>query len=243
MLKRCIQAEWLKLRHSRMWLILVVLPVFSVLIGCANYYFNQAVLQNGWYSLWTQVSLFYGQFFLPVLIAICSAYVCRLEHMNRNWNAVMTAPVSVASIFASKLVIVGLLLLFVQLFFIALYFGAGKLFGLQQPFPLETVGWIIRGWFASLAIGAIQLRLSMQIRSFAIPIGISVCAVFIGLGMYVMKLGLYFPYSLLTIGMGVISQESLSASDRIRFWTMCILFIVIVAGMTIRRLKKVDVTA
>ncbi|AJS58188.1 ABC transporter permease [Paenibacillus sp. IHBB 10380] len=243
MLKRCIQAEWLKLRHSRMWLILLVLPVFSVLIGCANYYFNQAALQNGWYSLWTQVSLFYGEFFLPVLIAICSAYVCRLEHMNKNWNSVMTAPVSVAHIFISKLVIVGALILIVQFFFITLYFCAGKLFGLPLQFPVETFGWIIRGWFASITIGAIQLWLSMQIRSFAIPIGISVCAVFIGLGMYVMNLGMFFPYSLLTIGMGVISQESLTNSDIIQFLAMNIIFIVIISVLTIRRLKKVDVMA
>lgn len=63
-MKRNISAEWLKLRRSRIALVLAVLPVISLLIGCANYYFNPDVLKNGWYSLWTQVSLFYSEFFL-----------------------------------------------------------------------------------------------------------------------------------------------------------------------------------
>ncbi|OUQ85690.1 hypothetical protein B5G50_25620 [Brevibacillus brevis] len=99
MLIRCLGAEWVKLRRSRIWLVLLVLPVFSTLIGFANYWMNQAILQNGWYSLWTQVSLFYGEFFLPILIAICCSFACRLEHVNRNWNVILTAPVSTPTIF------------------------------------------------------------------------------------------------------------------------------------------------
>ncbi|GAA0398348.1 ABC transporter permease [Paenibacillus motobuensis] len=243
MLIRCIRAEQLKLRHSRMWLILVALPVLAVLIGCANFYLNQSALQNEWYSLWTQVSLFYGEFFLPVLIAICCAYVCRLEHLNKNWNMVMSAPSSAAHIFISKLVIISILILTVQLLFLALYGTAGILLGLGQHFPPETLGWITRGWVAATMIGAIQLLLSMRIRSFAVPIGISVCAVFIGLGMYVMKIGLYFPYSLLTIGMGVLSQESLTAADTLQFFLMNSLFILLTSAIAIRWLKNSDVAA
>lgn len=61
-MERSISAEWLKLRHTRIGLVLAVLPILSLLTGGANYYFNQGVLQNGWYSLWTQVSLFMVSF-------------------------------------------------------------------------------------------------------------------------------------------------------------------------------------
>lgn len=193
---RSISAECLKLRHSRLGLILMALPALSLLIGCANFYFNQSVLQYGWHSLWTQVALFYGAFFLPVLIAICCAYVCRLEYMNRDWNAVLTAPVAITSVIVAKLVVVGLLIFIVQLLFLALFFGAGHLLGISSAFPAETWGWIFRGWVASLSIAAIQLGLSLRIHSFAAPIGICLCAVFLGLGLYVAKLGMFFPYSL-----------------------------------------------
>lgn len=241
MLQRMILAEWMKLRHSRMLLVLLVLPTISILIGCTNFYFNQGILQQEWYSLWTQVSLFYGEFFLPVFIAICCAYVCRLEHMNRNWNVLMTAPISVSSIFIAKLTIVSMLIIFVQTFFFILYYCAGNLFGFSLLFPVETFGWIFRGWVASITISAIQLFLSLRIRSFAAPIGLSLCGVFIGLGMYVAKIGMFFPYSLLTIGMGVLSQESLTATENILFIFMNAFFIILFSTICIGKLKKADV--
>lgn len=242
-MERSISAEWLKLRHTRIGLVLAVLPILSLLTGCANYYFNQGVLQNGWYSLWTQVSLFYGEFFLPILIAICCAYVCRLENLNRNWHMVMTSPVSAASVFIAKLFVVSILILFAQALFMGLYLIAGILFSLPGPFPIETLGWIIRGWYASLSIIAFQLCLSLRIRSFATPIGISLLAVFIGLGMYIAKLGLLFPFSLLTIGMSVLSQDKLTGLQNIQFWAMNMAFVVIFASIFIHRLKNKDIVS
>lgn len=243
MLIRCIQAEWMKMRHSYLWPILIALPVFSTLLGCANYYMNRAALTNGWYSLWTQVSLFYGEFFLPVLIAICCAYVCRLEHLNKNWNMVMTAPVSAASIFIAKLTIVGTLILLLQILFTVLYLAAGYVLSMPLTVPEETVGWVFRGWIAAITISSIQLALSLRIKSFALPIGISVCAVFIGIGLYVGNIGMIFPYSLLTIGMGVLSQEKLTSIQTIQFFVMNLIFLVLVSALSIRRLKRSDVKA
>lgn len=242
-MKRSVSAEWLKLRHSRIGLVLAVLPIISLLIGCANYYFNQGTLQNGWYSLWTQVSLFYGEFFLPILIAICCAYVCRLENINRNWNMVITSPVSVASVFIAKLFVVSILILFSQTLFMGLYWIAGILFSLPGAFPVEILGWILRGWYASLSIIAFQLCLSLRIRSFATPIGISLCAIFIGLGMYIGKLGLFFPFSLLTIGMSVLSQDKLVVLQNILFWSMNMAFVIIFASIFIHQLKNKDIVS
>lgn len=242
-MKRSISAEWLKLKKSRIIFVLAVLPIISSLIGCANYYFNQEVLQNGWYSLWTQVSLFYGEFFLPILIAVCCSYICRLEHLNRNWNMIMTSPVSVASVFFAKLIVVSLLILFAQALFIGFYWFAGTLFSIAGPFPVETIGWTLRGWYASMSISALQLGLSLRIRSFATPIGISLCAVFIGLGMYISKLGLFFPFSLLTIGMSVLSQDKLNDMQITMFWLINMIFIIIFSSLSIRRLKNKDIVS
>ncbi len=243
MLKRSIAAEGLKLRHSRIWLILFVLPSLSILIGCANYYLNQGVLHQEWYSLWTQVSLFYGEFFLPILIAICCSYLCRLEHQNHNWNSLMAAPISPAHVFLAKLAVLGILLFFVQIFFLLLYYGAGKLLQLSSPFPLETLGWIFKGWLACITIASIQLGLSLRIRSFATPIGICLCAVFMGLGMYLLKLGMFFPYSLLTIGMGILQQKCIMGSENLLFIIMNLLFTILFSFISIYRLKNTDITA
>lgn len=240
---RSISAEWLKLRHSRIGLVLAILPVFSLLIGCFNFYFNQAALQNGWYSLWTQVSLFYGEFFLPILIAICCAFVCRLEHANRNWNMVLASPMPITSLFVAKLFTVSLLILAAQAFFMFMYWTAGRLFSFPDAFPMETVVWSLRGWFASISIAALQLGLSIRIRSFATPIGISLCAVFLGLGLYVLNFGMLFPHSLLTIGMGVLSQKGLTPAENLFFMFMNSAFILLFGAWSIRRLKYKDISS
>lgn len=242
-MKRTISAEWLKLRHSRISLVLAVLPMISLLIGCANFYLNQSVLQNGWYSLWTQVSLFYGEFFLPILIAICCSYVCRLEHLNQNWNMILASPVSVVSLFLAKWGMVGILILFAQALFMGLYWMAGTIFALPGPFPIETIGWAMRGWVASLTLSALQLGLSLRIRSFAIPIGISLCGVLIGLGLYVSDLGLFFPFSLLTIGMSVLSQDQLTSMQSILFWGVSMTYMMIFVLWNVRWLKHKDVSS
>lgn len=242
-MKRTIAAEWLKYRHSRIGIVLAALPFISLLIGCANYWLNQEVLQNGWYSLWTQVSLFYGEFFLPILIAICCSYSCRLEHLNRNWNMLLSSPVPIAGLLLAKWIVVSLLILFAQALFLGLYWLAGTLFALPGPIPAETIGWMVRGWYASLSIIALQMVFSLRTRSFAAPIGISLCAVFVGLGMYVAKLGLLFPYSLLTIGMGVLSQDKLPAGQHLLFWTMNLVFVILFASLSIRRLKRKDIAS
>ncbi len=244
MLRRSLAAEWLKLRHSRLWMILIILPLISVFIGSANYYLNQGVLTKEWYSLWSQVGLFYGEFFFPILIAICCAYLWRLEHMNHNWNMIMTAPVTVASIFLSKLIIIGLLIGVVQGILFLLYYAAGHLLGLPRELPEELFGWLFRGWIAGLTIGTLQLALSMRLRSFAVPVGMGLCATFLGLAMYVMDLGLFFPHSLLTIGMGVLNQSGLSSyREHVLFLLVNLFYMIIISLLAIRWLSKKDVVA
>lgn len=234
---RSIAAEWPKLRRSRMGLVLVSLPVVSLMIGCANFVMNREALEGGWYSLWTQVSLFYGEFFLPILIAICCAFVCRLEHTNRNWNLLLAAPVSVTSLFIAKLVIVGVLIAGAQTLFLLMYWAAGQMLSMTGDFPRDIIMWTFRGWVASLSIAALQLGLSIRIRSFATPIGISLCAVFAGLGLYVLKLGLLFPHSLLTIGMGVLTQRGLTPMENLLFFLMSAGYLVLLSAWSIRRMK------
>ncbi|MGD8190672.1 ABC transporter permease [Brevibacillus ginsengisoli] len=243
MLKQCILAEWEKMRHSHLWMVLMILPLVSVFIGCANFLMNQGTLQKEWYSLWSQVGLFYGEFFFPILIAIICSFQCRLEHQNKNWNMVMTAPVSVASIFLAKLVVVAVLLAMVQGFFFFLYVCGGKLVGLQASLPGEWPGWLFRGWIAAITISVFQLAISMRIRSFAAPVGIGLCATFFGLGMYVMHASLFFPHSLLTSGMGVLSQEGLTAGSSVVFYMMNLLYMVVISAGVIYQLRKRDVVA
>ena len=189
--------------------------------------------------IWKQLLLF----FFPILIAIFCAYICRLEHMNHNWNNVMTLPVNLKNIFLSKLTVVSILTAITQVFFVIFYIVAGNMFGFSGSVPKELTGWIAKGWIISISIASIQLYMSIKIRSFATPIGISLCLSLFGMGLIVAKpaVGIFFPYSMLGSAMGVIKQSALNVNDTIV--TICVAFIttIVFSEIANRNFRKNDV--
>ena len=79
MLLRLIRCELMKWRRSPVWLAFLFLPILPALLGTLNYMGNLEILQDTWYSLWTQHTLFSCYFFLPVLVGIYSSYLMHLE--------------------------------------------------------------------------------------------------------------------------------------------------------------------
>ncbi len=102
MLIHCIKAENLKLKHSCIWLACLIIPCIPAVMGVFNYLQNLELLKSGWYSLWSQLSLFYASFFYAPLIGLYCSYIWRLEHLNNNWNVLMTTPVTVPCVFFGK---------------------------------------------------------------------------------------------------------------------------------------------
>ena len=70
MLKRCILAENRKLHASPIWAMFFVLPILSATYGTFNYLQNLEILTDGWYSLWTQHTLFYSMLFFPAMVCL-----------------------------------------------------------------------------------------------------------------------------------------------------------------------------
>lgn len=75
-------------------------------------------------------SLFYANFFYAPLIALYCSYIWRVEHLNYNWNHLMTMPVTAADIFLSKLLLAVRCTVILQLWMGALFLAAGKVVGL-----------------------------------------------------------------------------------------------------------------
>lgn len=98
-----LHAELVKLHRAPIWLAFVALPLVAAAIGTFNYVSNLAILQNGWFDLWTQHTLFLGMFFLHALIGASCSWLMRLEHRGTNWNQLMASPVGAPRIMASKL--------------------------------------------------------------------------------------------------------------------------------------------
>lgn len=243
MLFRCIKAENMKFKHSVIYLAFIVIPIIPAIMGTFNYLQNLELLQSGWYSLWTQITLFYASFFYAPLIGIYCSYTWRLEHTHNNWNHFMTMPVSVCDSYMAKLLCIMKVTVLTQLWISILYLISGKLAGLPGAFSLEIIFWLIRGTLAATAIASLQLLLSMLIRNFAIPIGIALFGSIAGILMTNAGLGNLWPYSLMMLGMNSNQNENVLASmtDTVLYFISVIVFFLLFFGIAIWQLKTKDV--
>lgn len=244
MLISAIRAENLKSRHSGMWVAVAILPLLTAAIGAIIYGINaSANLYDGnvWQQLWLQTGLFYGYFFFPILIAICASFLWRLEHMNHNWNSLMTTPIPRSTIFIAKLAVLAKSIFAEQALLMILIVAVGKWgFHFEQSIPISMLWWFFMGWFAALGVAALQLYLSMRIRSFAVPIGLAICLCVAGLACYITGLGSMFPYSQLILGLS--SQEKTLPVDSLTTLVpMVVFYIVLFIGMASRHMKKTDI--
>ena len=201
MLLRCLKAELYKCRRSPVWLAFLALPVFPALLGTGNYLANIEVLDNGWYSLWGQHTLFSSVFFLPALLGVFCGWQWRLEHADHNWNSFLTAPVPVGALYAAKLILAAGGSLLAQGWIGGLYLLSGKLAGLSGSLPPELPGWLLFGALGGVSVCAVQLFFSMVTRAFAPPVAFGLAGGILGLMVTAQGWGYAFPYSLLCLGM------------------------------------------
>ena len=241
MLIRSIRAEFLKLRRSYIWLAMLVLPLLSAGLGTANYLNNLGMLTEQWYSLWTQHALFYCALFAPALTGVYCAYVCRLEHLNRNWNAVMTQPIPVGTMLAAKLTAVSILTALTQCLIGILFIVSGKLAGLTAPLPFELVYWVVRGWWALTVQAALLLCVALMVRSFAVPVAAGILGGFCGLPALVKGVGGYFPFSLLELGMCSHNPAEPMDCSAAAFVISSFLYLLLGFAISVLWLKKRDV--
>lgn len=242
MLTACIKTEQQKLKHSHLWLIFMVIPLIPTMLGAGNYVSNLALLKSEWHSLWTQHSLFYANFFYGPLIAIYCSYIWRIEHLNHNWNSLMTMPVSEWDIFLAKLFLALRCTVLLQLWVGVLFIVAGKLVGLKGLPPLEILFWLLRGSIGGMVTAALQLVLSMIIRSFAVPIAIALLGSVAGFIFTNGGFGMFWPYALMQQGMNANKNTDVLSNPAGFAAALCV-FLILFVGAGVGYLKKSDVRA
>lgn len=201
MLLRCLKAELQKCRRSPVWLAFLVLPIFPAILGTGNYLNNLEVLDNGWYDLWSQHTLFSSMFFLTALLGVFCSWQWRLEHTDHNWNSFLTAPVPVRDLYVAKLILAAGVSVLAQGCIGALFLLSGKIAGISAPVPSELPEWLLYGALGGVSVCAVQLFLSLIIRAFAPPVALALIGGIAGLLFTARGLGYAFPYSLLCLGM------------------------------------------
>lgn len=241
MLLRCLKAEMQKCRRSPVWLAFLVLPIFPAILGTGNYLANLEVLENGWYSLWSQHTLFSSMFFLPALLGVVCAWQWRLEHTDHNWNSLLTAPVPVRDLYGAKLILAAAVCLLAQGCIGILFVLSGKIAGISGPVPPELPEWLLCGALGSISVCTVQLFFSLVIRAFAPPVALGLAGGILGLLFTAQGWGYAFPYSLLCMGMRANNPQM--ALDLPLFVLSVLVYTVIFAIVSLWYLGQRDIAA
>ena len=187
-----VTTEAIKLRRSVPLLLAVLAPVFAVLLELASVFnrlsppFGNAaaqwrvLLQSGW-GVWMGLCL-------PVLIAFEAACLANLEHAGKQWKQLFALPVPRWSFYATKMLFCGLLAWISMLIAVpgyvadVLIYSAVHGLGLASSIPwteiLSTAG---RAGLASCLLIAIQTWISARLSGIAMPVGIGLAGLVVGL--------------------------------------------------------------
>ncbi len=243
MLLTCMKAENMKLKRSFIWIAFFIIPVIPAFMGTGNYLQNIDILKSEWFSLWTQHTLFYSNFFYAPLIGVYCAYIWRVENFNHNRNSLMTVPVPVWCIFLAKMLNIFRVTLLTQLWVGILYIICGKVAGLSGLPDAVVIYWLFRGAWGGMAVAALVLFLSMLIRSFAVPVGFALLGGITGLLVSNEGLGMCYPFSLMMMGMNSNKYEDVLSGAGIQFFLCSAMYIVVFCVLGIYWLSARDVKA
>lgn len=233
-----VPVELLKIKHSPAWIAFILLPLLSVIIGTINYTANIEILQDEWYSLWSQHTLFLCLFFMPATVGVFCSCIWRNEHIGTNWNQLLVN-VNPISLFLQKFLVAGFISCLSVLWIGFLFFACGKIVGITAPFPKDFASWIILGCLGMLCICGLQLFLSLIFHNFIIPIGIGFVSGIISL--WFISHGSYYllPYSIMSTGMR--ANNPLLKIDVPSFLLAVVIHLIIYFMINIAYLKQADV--
>ncbi|MFD3688396.1 ABC transporter permease [Nocardiopsis sp. NPDC058631] len=197
-----VRAEFLKLKRSLSWAVVVLLPLMAVITGAVNTLVSDQRLGDGWHTLWMRVVVFYGLFPLAVGVAVLASLVWRVEHQGGNWNALMGRKVSSLDVVVAKAAVLAALAAAMQAVLLGGVIVAGKLvFALPGVLPPQYVLVSVVIVVACLPVAALQSTLSMLMRSFATPVAVALLGATAGALLLMTRLdalSMILPYGLIS---------------------------------------------
>ena len=156
-----------------------------------------------WESLWRQSWEAMALMILPLAIMLLASLIAQVEYRNNAWKQVHATPQPLAAIFASKLVVLLVLVAQLILCFNAAIYAAGALpallfDGVTLPGP-PRIGYFLdrdaRFFVDVLPIVALQYVLAILFRSFLAPLGIGMALWIFSVGTMSWRYSWLVPYS------------------------------------------------
>ena len=233
MIVKAIICERMKCKGTLIWPAFLLIPVIPILLGAGNYLSNLEILKSGWYSYWTQVTLFYATFFFAPLIGAYCAFLWRYENFNSCRNTLFARPIPYHTIYLSKFILVCAISAMTQIWFALLFIASGKLIGLPGLPPADLCFWMIRGLAGAFVIAALQFLAATEIRNFAIKL-LASSKVFSANT----RAGLLWPYSQMLLGMNSNKSEDVLGQNAAIFFVICVVYLLGVSLIGIKRIKR-----
>lgn len=210
---KTLSSEFLKLKHSLSWSLVILLPVLMVAAGSVGTAVRGG-FDDGWHTLWIRSVGFYGMAILSVGIAIIASLTWRTEHRNGNWNALMSGTAPTWKIVAAKTATIAALAALMQFVLLtAVAFLGSFVFHLPGTLPVDYVVVSLLIVVAQCPVAAVQSSLSTMTKSFAVPVAMALVLTGAGTAALLLKLrevAFVFPHALLTqtTQIGSAMQES-----------------------------------
>lgn len=177
-MKKVLEAELLKLKHSNVLTIVMFLPLFFVSIGFANFIRYKELFtskgQNIWMQVYNQSAIFYGLFLLSLFVTIVMAILVRIENSNNNFRRILTLSVKRKEIYIAKF-LVGCGIVFINvIIFMILVIIVGAIAAKDFNLPLSIIYAPMLTLIALMPVMSIQYYLSMKFENIGVPLGIGV---------------------------------------------------------------------
>jgi len=206
---KAFKAEWLKLRNSGMfWLVLIMsafIPVIFTLVGLLADEDGMTSLnqENAWKSLFSNNFQGFGIFFYPIFLALVVIRLTQMEHRGGGWKLIEVQPISKLSLYLGKFsiaVVVASLCIVALMLYILL---SGTIIMLAKPgsgfskfsIPLDFVfGLGLRLLISGLGVLGIQYLFSVVISGFIGPFAIGLVGTIAGTMFLGFKKLLWWPY-------------------------------------------------
>jgi lantibiotic transport system permease protein len=204
------QSEWLKKKRSLAAWIVIIGGFFTPTLVIVARILNPAKLSvvyssnNFWEMLWQNSWESMAIFLLPVGVIMTTSLITQIEYKNNTWKQLHTTPLTLTTIFFSKLgVIIVMMLQFFILFNIGIYLSGLIPFLLISgvPYPKETIPFIsflkqdALFFIDCLPIIALQYLISLKYKNFLVPVGTGFVLWITALSSLRWKYGYTIPYT------------------------------------------------
>lgn len=197
-----IVAEMAKLRRSLVLLLTLAAPLCVTAFAAIALATRPPPVR--WERFLDEGLAMWSFFMLPMSVTAVTTLLAQLEHGGRMWNHLLTLPVRRGTLFATKALVAGLLLLVMQLFVYCGLYAVGFAIGAAFPdhqllgdrqFDDMAVGML------AMAVGAIpmlllQLWIALRWQSFVVPLVAGILGTFCALVITAAGVDVYIPWLL-----------------------------------------------